>query len=78
MSSERKIVECKGCGAKMFFEHGIPWYAKRVPILVQKVKTMNDDGTATMEYVKDIGHVSHFVNCPKVGEFSASKKKEVG
>ena len=76
MSDERKIVKCKGCGMDIFFEHGVPWFAKRVPILIEKVKEKNDDGTATMEYVKDLGHVSHFVNCPKAGQFSRDKKAE--
>ena len=35
--AERKIVKCKGCGADIFFDQGVPWYAKKVPVLIEKV-----------------------------------------
>lgn len=70
MSEERKIVECKGCGAKIFFEHGVPWYAKPVPILVTHVDGVPMGNVS----IKQTGFVSHFVNCPKANDFSRSKK----
>lgn len=72
MSNDRKIVKCKGCGADIFFEQGIPWYAKRVPILVEI-------GPANVELLtpqKTTGYVSHFVNCPKAAEFSRKKGEQ--
>lgn len=67
MSDERKIVKCRGCGADIFFEHGVPWYARKVPVLIENDHP-NGPGSA-----KTSGYVSHFINCPKASEFSKQK-----
>lgn len=58
MAEERKIVKCKGCGAEIFFEQGVPWFAKKVPVLRQQPES---------------AYVSHFINCPKASQFSGAK-----
>ena len=63
---ERKIVKCKGCGADIFFEGGIPWYAKKVPVL--HLSGPDEGGPTRLS-----AYVSHFVNCPKANDFSKSK-----
>jgi len=65
-----KITKCKRCGADIFFDHGIPWYAKPVPILVTHI----DDVPMGNVSIKQTGYVSHFVNCPKANEFSKKVK----
>lgn len=62
---DSKTVQCKGCGAPIFFEQGTPWYAKKVPVLVR---------LPGGEMIKDSGYVSHFINCPNAAEFSHTKK----
>jgi hypothetical protein len=61
----KQTVPCKGCGMPVFFEQGVPWYGKKVPILVR---------LPGGEYIKDAGYVSHFINCKKANDFSGSKK----
>lgn len=69
-----ETTKCRGCGAEIFFAFGVPWFAKRVPILVE----MGPANVALLTPQKTTGWVSHFVNCPNAGEFSGSKKKAVG
>jgi hypothetical protein len=64
------IVKCKGCGMPIFFEGGIPYYAKAVPVMLITAP----DGIE----LKTRGYVSHFVNCPKAKEFSQDKKGGIG
>jgi len=71
MSSERKIVKCRGCGADIFFAHGVPFYAKKVPVLVQTAAiNMESCGSIPAEEYKVMGYVSHFINCPYANQFS--------
>ena len=80
MIEERKIVKCKGCGAPIFFEDGIPWYGKRVAVLVETAaisSPANGIEVPAQKY-RVSAYVSHFVNCPKVGEFSRGKKRSLG
>jgi hypothetical protein len=67
--NEFKIVKCKGCGADIFFEQGVPWYAKKVPVLIGVPNISGVD-----DQIKTSAYVSHFVNCPKANEFSKGKK----
>jgi hypothetical protein len=60
----KRIVLCKGCGMEIFFQDGIPLYAKKVPI--------NMDGNSFTQR----GYVSHFVNCPKASEFTRKDKRK--
>lgn len=75
MAEERKIVKCKGCGADIFFEQGVPWFAKKVPVLRQQPVSVHHQEGAKLEFinVKESAYVSHFINCPKASQFSGSK-----
>jgi hypothetical protein len=61
----RNITKCKGCGAPIFFEQNVPWYARAVPVL-----EVGPNG----EWIKGTAYVSHFINCPKADSFSKTKK----
>jgi len=65
-----KIKKCKGCGAPIFFAGGMPWYAKRVPILVEEQVENTEHGTRIISHRRETGYVSHFVNCQKASDFS--------
>jgi hypothetical protein len=64
---EKNIVNCKGCGAGMFFEGGVPWYYKKVPILLE---------IDTSTFKRTSGYVSHFINCPKASQFSKAGEEK--
>lgn len=73
----KKVVPCRGCGAPIFFEQGMPWFAKRVPILVEiDYQTLQPAAASGPQYQKTTGYVSHFVNCPKAEQFSGAKREE--
>ena len=70
MADDRKIVKCKGCGADIFFEQGIPWFSKNVPIMREvDEKIAHERGFAP----KETGYVSHFINCSHANDFSKGK-----
>jgi hypothetical protein len=66
------VVKCKGCGTDIFFEFGIPWYAKKVPVIVPIAATDKVFKDAPM---KTSGYVSHFINCPAANKFSRDKNQ---
>jgi hypothetical protein len=78
MSDDRKIVKCKGCGADIFFENGVPWWAKKVPVLVAQGFIVHRPEGAAMEQSekKVMGYVSHFINCPAASSFSGKGKRD--
>ena len=75
---EKRITKCKGCGMPIFFLRGKPWYARKVPIVVEKSLSVNEYN-GKLEEIADFittGYVSHFINCPKAKEFSKEKKHD--
>lgn len=74
---ERKIVKCKGCGADIFFLQGIPWYAKKVPVLIEEGPNNEPGIGPVVKYTRTTGYliaVSHFINCRKAADFSKNRK----
>ena len=63
------MAECKGCGADIIW---IKMAGKNIPLDARKHPIYWKMGEV---WEKIDARISHFVTCPKAGEFSASKKK---
>ncbi len=69
----RRVVTCRGCGARIFF--GITQSDKAIPLdeRVTTVAELGDDG----KHVRIIkAHVPHHITCPKRDEFRGPRRED--
>jgi hypothetical protein len=77
MSEKINVTKCKGCGLPIFFKDGTPWYAKKVPVLIEiDYQTLQPAAAGGPKFKRTKAYVSHFVNCPDASRFSGGNKRK--